>query len=435
LAAIRFAHEDAARWWACAVEAHAHLPEGDPEQLVGLLLGEIRARLHAGDAVGARRARNEAVRVAAATGRTRLLAEALTALDAPTLWLLREYDEVELAIVHQLRATLEALPKEDDALRCRLLATLAWESYDGAEDPEAEDLSAEAVEIARRLNEPVLLAFALNSRVPAVNRPGRFDEQVTIASELLTIAERHGLASYALLGHQMLASAFVRRFDIAAADEHALRAERLLQRMRLGIPILQQRSFESARLILDGRFSEADDKLAEIDALPIQWWAADAMRTVQRAMLLYRSERWEGISATLDTIAQVHPSLAQDLRVLQAAVRAGTDVTNTGPSRRWVKIPRDWSWTTCMLVRADAVIAAGDLAAARLVYDELLPYRGEIAINSDDAAPVEWHLARLARALGDEQAARRHLHALRDSCIRESLNWWAQNVDAALAIS
>ena len=247
-------------------------------------------QLHAGDAVGARRARNEAVRVAAATGRTRLLAEALTALDAPTLWLLREYDEVELAIVHQLRATLEALPKEDDALRCRLLATLAWESYDGAEDPEAEDLSAEAVGIARRLNEPVLLAFALNSRVPAVNRPGRFDEQVTIASELLTIAERHGLASYALLGHQMLASAFVRRFDIAAADEHALRAERLLQRMRLGIPILQQRSFESARLILDGRFSEADDKLAEIDALPIQWWAADAMRTVQRGMLLYRSE-------------------------------------------------------------------------------------------------------------------------------------------------
>ena len=263
-----------------------------------------------------------------------------------------------------------------------------------------------------------------------MNRPGRFDEQVEIASELLTIAEQHGLASYALLGHQMLASAFVRRFDIAAADEHALRAERLLRRMRLGIPILQQRSFESARLILDGRFSEADDKLAEIDALPIQWWAADALRTVQRAMLLYRSERWEDIPATLDTVAQVHPSLAQDLRVLQ---RRRTCGHRTSPQpvagRRWVKIPRDWSWTTCMLVRADAVIAAGDLAAARLVYEQLLPYSGEIAINSDDAAPVGWHLARLARALGDEQAARRHLHALRDSCIRESLDWWARNVD------
>jgi DNA-binding SARP family transcriptional activator len=435
LASIRFAHEDAARWWECAIEAHGHLSGGEPRQSVGLLLSQVRALLRAGDAVGARRARNEAMRVAAATGDMGLLAQALTALDAPTLWLLREYDEVELAIVHQLRATLDGLPEEDEALRCRLLATLAWESYDGSEDRVAEDLSVEAVVIARRLNDPILLAFALNSRVPAVNRPGRFDEQVTIASELLTIAERHGLASYALLSHQMLASAFVRRFDIATADKHALRAERLLQRMKLGIPILQQRSFESARLMLDGRFPEADDKLAEIDALPIQWWAADALRTVQRAMLFYRSERWEGIAATLDTVAQVHPSLAQDLRVLHAVALADTEVTATGPGRRWVEIPRDWSWTTCMLVRADAVMAAGDLAAARLVYEQLLPYSGEIAINSDDAAPVGWHVARLARALGDEQAARRHLHALRDSCIRESLDWWAHNVDVALATS
>jgi hypothetical protein len=152
-------------------------------------------------------------------------------------------------------------------------------------------------------------------------------------------------------------------------------------------------------------------------------------------MLFYRSEQWERISATLDTVAQVHPSLAQDLRVLQAAVRADTEATAPGEGRRWVEIPRDWSWTTCMLVRADAVIAAGDLAAARLVYEQLLPYSGEIAINSDDSAPVGWHLAKLARALGDEQAARRHLHALRDSCIRESLDWWAQNAVAALASS
>lgn len=435
LATIRFAHEDAARWWARAIEAHAHLSDGESRQLVGLLLSEVRALLHAGDAVGARRARNEAVRVAATTGQTALLAEALTALDAPTLWLLREYDEVELAVVHQLRATLEGLPTEDEALRCRLLATLAWESYDGGDDPVAEDLSAEAVAIARRLNEPGLLAFALNSRVPAVNRPGRFDEQVAIASELLTIAERHGLASYALLGHQMLASEFVRRFDIAAADEHALRAQRLLRRMKLGIPILQQRSFESARLILGGRFSEADDKLDEIGALPIQWWAADALRTVQRAMLLYRSDRWDGIAATLDTVAQVHPSLAQDLRVLQAAASGDAKVITASAARRWVEIPRDWSWTTCMLVRADAVIAAGDLEAARLVYEQLLPYSGEIAINSDDAAPVGWHVAGLARALGDEQAARHHLHALRASCLRESLDWWTQKVDAALAPS
>jgi DNA-binding SARP family transcriptional activator len=435
LSALRFAHEDAARWWACAIEAHAQLADGEPQELVRLLLNQVRALLHAGDAVGARRARNEAVRFAAATGQTALLAQALTALDAPTLWLLREYDEVELAIVHQLRATLQALPVEDDALRCRLLATLAWESYDGAEDPAAEDLSAAAVQIARRLNEPVLLAFALNSRVPAVNRPGRFDEQVAIAAELLTIAERHGLASYALLAHQMLASAFVRRFDITAADEHALRAERLLRRMRLGIPILQQRSFESARLILDGRFAEADDKLAEIGALPIQWWAADALRTVQRAMLLYRSERWADIPATLDMVAQVHPSLAQDLRVLYAAAGADTEVTAAAVGRRWVEVPRDWSWTTCMLVRADAVIAAGDLEAARTVYEQLLPYSGEIAINSDDAAPVGWHVARLARALGDEQAARRHLHELRASCLRESLDWWGQKVESALAAS
>jgi transcriptional regulator GlxA family with amidase domain len=55
------------------------------------------------------------------------------------------------------------------------------------------------------------------------------------------------------------------------------------------------------------------------------------------------------------------------------------------------------------------------------VLAQLAPFAGQIATTSGLATPVDWYLAVLARSLGDEAAARRHLAALREATERAGL--------------
>ena len=429
-ARARLAHADAARWLSYAVDAQTRMPDADPRRTVELLLSLIRAQLDSGDVMAARDTRDLALVAADTIGDVALSARTLVSVDAPAMWLLKRYDDVELGLVARLERVLDELPG-DDELRCRLTATLAAELYDGSDDPRCETLSAEALRTARALGDPALLGYALNMRYLATNRGHAVDERVAIGRELVDIGDRHALPALALLGHQLLADALLSEFDVAGSDEHGRAAERLSARLDLAVPRMQTAARRACRLMLEGRFDEALAVQEAFRRTLRRWWAAeDLTATIAVETLLFADRLDEIKPDTLERAAVVMPTVAQDIgRLVGAAVPSWSTATGG-----WEAPPRDWAWLTAMVVRAHVAAEAAPPEVRLATYEQLLPYAARMAVTAAIAVPVGWYLGRLAASLGDVAAARSHYLELEARCADASLTWWAERARAAAQV-
>ena len=117
--------------------------------------------------------------------------------------------------------------------RARLLATIALESR-GSREPVLRRRRVEAEEIARGLDDPVLLAFALNGVfMQTCYRAGLAPQRDAIGEELVDLSERHGFVTYEVLGHLIRLQARSALGDFATADHHATAADALAARHEL----------------------------------------------------------------------------------------------------------------------------------------------------------------------------------------------------------
>jgi hypothetical protein len=314
------------------------------------------------------------------------------------VWLLRPHDSVELSLVQRLEEALRS-PPDDERLVVRLRATLALELYDGTEDPRCDRLSAVAVEGARRIGNPMLLAFALNARQLAIAHPGREAERAELADDLVQLGVTDALPTVELLGHQLAEQARGQLGQMESADRHAAQARRLASELSLLLPSLQQRLWDSSRHALDGDFETAFHLLNEVEQMPWQWWARDAMLATVRLTLLLRAGRSWDVAPLLPAAALVHPRLAVDAEVLMRA-EAGD---RQGAVRMFesmpIDLPRDWTWLAAACVQAAAAAACGSREAIDDSHARLEPWAGRIAASgSIDAGPVDWYLDRLRAA-------------------------------------
>jgi hypothetical protein len=282
----------------------------------------------AGDWIGARATRAEAIRTADRTDDPELALLALVALDVPSVWTLHGYAEVDLDIVGRTERALAGLPETDSALRCRLLGAFAAELYDGSDDPRCDALSATAVEMARRLDDPRLLAFALNCRYQAVNQPRFAVELVAVGQELAELGAQEGMPAFELLGHQVSAMYRMMLFDVRGADAETAACDPLLRRLSLRAASVIHELWVALRLLADGRVSEAEAgyEASLAEQRQLGFFGTDALTEVIRAMLNTTAERWDAVGERLDSLALVAPLFAQSLRVwtLAGAGRRGT---------------------------------------------------------------------------------------------------------------
>jgi hypothetical protein len=146
--------------------------------------------------------------------------------DVPAIWTRSDDPEQARAIVAAARRALLAdLP---DAARAPLLATIALESRGVAG---AAREAREAERLARRLDDPALLAFALNGMwMQSFERCGLAARRDAIGAELLALGTRHGLASVEVLGHLSRMQARGALGDFEGADGHAAAADALDER-------------------------------------------------------------------------------------------------------------------------------------------------------------------------------------------------------------
>lgn len=213
------------RVWLAAAEAFDRTAGAGPRFRLESTVGVLRSLAVTGGAglQAAREQRLSAIAAAEQHGDALLAARVIGAYDVPAIWTRSDDPEQARGVVNAAERALAALPEEPatEALRCRLLATIGLEMR-GTHQPRAAQAAQAAERLARGLNDPALLAHALNARfMQSCTRAGMTPQRDAIGAELVTLAARHGLESFEVLGHLVRLQAQCALGDFSAADAHA----------------------------------------------------------------------------------------------------------------------------------------------------------------------------------------------------------------------
>ncbi|MFF3563736.1 BTAD domain-containing putative transcriptional regulator [Streptomyces sp. NPDC002574] len=398
----------AARLWTRATAAYDRTVAGGARARLEATVGLIRnlAVTGGGGLEEAQRHRLEAVTAAEEFGDPELTARVIGAYDVPAIWTRSDDPTRARRIVAAAERALAALPASggsQDAARCRLLATIALETR-GIRTPRGPEAARDAEAIARRLDDPALLAFALDAVfMQSCTRAGLAPRRDAIGAELVELAARHGLVTYEVLGHLIRVQARSALADFAAADRHAAATDALAERHELPLAGVFTQWYRAMRLAAHGRPGQA----------------ATAYRAAAARL---HGAGMPGLERGLLPLALLSLRLTSEepLSTAPVAIDRGLD---WGPFRPWTEPfalladgrpaearaalralpepPPDLLYEACCVLEAHVALRLGDRAALRRAHDRLLPAAGELAAGGGlfTLGPVSDHLGGMADAL------------------------------------
>ncbi|WP_335983512.1 AfsR/SARP family transcriptional regulator [Streptomyces sp. CA2R106] len=256
--------------WREAAAAYDRTVGGGARARLESAVGLIRnlAVTGGGGLEAARRHRLAAITAAEELGDPELTTRVIGGYDVPAVWPRGDDPQAAARIVAAAERTLIALPPAAayDAARCRLLATVAVETR-GTRSPRGPQAARAAEEIARRLDDPALLAYALNGVfMQSCTRAGRAPLRDEVGAELVALAARHDLPTFEVLGHLIRMQARAALADLAAADAHAAAADRLAERHELPLVGVFTGWYAALRLAAAGRSGPAEAAYRAADA-------------------------------------------------------------------------------------------------------------------------------------------------------------------------
>jgi DNA-binding SARP family transcriptional activator/tetratricopeptide (TPR) repeat protein len=434
------AYEEAARLYEVALRALDHAP-ADQERRCTLLIACGNAQTKAGEGNAAHATFREAAGVARALGSPRLLAQA--ALGYGTAWQMAG-GVVDETLVDMLEEALEAVGREDPALRARLLARLAIElSFSDQRERRAE-LSSEAVDIARRVGDTSGLGFALVARHWSLWGPTNVQERLAAANDLLGLAERSGDERLAMQGHRWRMIDLLELGDMDAVDiEIDAYAHSAARRKRLSDELYVQ-IYRAMRMLFAGDYEKAE--AAGQEAARVGQRVQDTNTgnaTLLQSLMLRRErgrlERLEGpVRAYAERFGTI-PGWRCVLAWLLAETgrpdeaRAMLDAFAADGFRG---LPLDGIWLGAVAYLAEAAAALGDATHAAQLYELLEPYADRnVAIGwaSTCAGSASRHLGLLADLLGNREQAVAHFEAALAMNERMRARPWVARTQVELA--
>ena len=408
-ASTRLGHAEAAAHLAAALT----LPGGEAGEGRRLLGALAEAQDRAGETAAARASFRRLAGDAAAAGDSAELLRAALGVHRLGSRTAAEFAE-SLGLLAEAEA---ALPAGADRERCTLLAARASDlvhaSWNSGPDPTAADVAGRALELARRVGDPALLATALLAAHNARWRPGTAAERLPIADEMADAAAGDPeLLAQALL---LRATALLELGDPAAPAELRAYAE---ASARLGHARGRHAALTRSATaeLLAGDLDAAAGLAGEGLTLGLAMGAPEAMPvflTLRTALALAGGppppDGPPGIPPD-DPVWALRP-------VWQAAAAAGAgrvaDARAALAGWRMSALPElhDLEW---VVVAAVGITAAGTERQRADCYARLAPYAGTHVVVGGCAAyygPVDHHLGLLADALGRTADAAAHRRA------------------------
>jgi len=183
-----YAFQEEAQLLAHAIEGQRVDADSTDLERFDLLERRSAACRHASDWDGAAVAVIEAIAVAERMNQPELAARAATSLPEGSIWHVQRYGTVAADLVHALRRSLDLIEPTDAVLRCRILLTIATESFYIAPPAELDALVDEALEIASQRQDDELTCLALQQAFSARWRPETVRWRLDAAARALGLA-------------------------------------------------------------------------------------------------------------------------------------------------------------------------------------------------------------------------------------------------------
>ncbi len=363
-----------------------------------LALGDALSR--AGDAAGAKEPFQRAAEIADREGWAELLSRAALGYGGRFAW---GRASVDPGLVPLLERALAAVGGQDSKERVRLLGRLAAARRDEPAREPRVLLAIEALDMARRIGDPETLAYALEAHWPAVEGPATLEGRLERADELISLGyETHDLERV-FVGHDYRLNTFITLADRAGVDVAVAALGELAATLGQPAQLWSVSTSQTMIALIEGRFEDAESLIDECHALGEQSYRfnADVSSRVQLFLLRRDQGRLGEIEHMIAQAVHQYPALHRFSCVL-AHVRAELGQERAAREALAVALAPDLSreyideeWLFAMNTLPDVCAYLGDDAAARRVYDLLLPYQRLYA-----EAPVEGAFGAIARGLG-----------------------------------
>jgi tetratricopeptide (TPR) repeat protein len=415
------AYEEAARLYQMSMDALDRAAVVDTRQRCDLLLALGQAYQRAGNTPANKAVVLRAAELARTLGDANTLARAALTYGVPFAF--GEGPDIDDTLVGLLNTALAAVGSEATAVRVQLLSRLATAVQFSESRCQQEQLSAEALEVARCLGRADVLAHALEVRHTALWDLSRGAERLAIASELIAIGGRMGDSQLLFRGHCWRAHDRLELGDpegFADIDVCVHLAAELKQ------PLYQWQAMlmRSARPFLDGRWAEAaqySEEALQIGRATLR--GAAFMYWLQASVTQPTGERFDELVRFMRHAADNYPAIpafqnvlaylyAKNGRLPEAAVEF--DRAATGG---FENLPRDVNWSYAMAMSATACAVLRDRRHAAALYRILAPHRAGSVIVPGVVrymGPVSHFLGMLASVSENWAAAAEHFEVALD---------------------
>jgi DNA-binding SARP family transcriptional activator len=428
-ALAQLAYEEAARLYELALMLSV-----DDVRRCDLLLRLGDALARAGDTPSSKRHFAEAAQLAEKRDLAEQLAHAALGYGGRIVWEVSRDDD---RLIPLLERALEKLPTHDSPLRVRLLARLAGPLRDARFPAERRHAVADqALSMARRMQDPSTLAYALAAYLPAHMSPARTKDIIELATELITLATGIGELERAVEGYLCRACPLLELGEIDRAREDALELAKLADELRQPSQQLYGANLRAHLALLAGDFEEAG-RLVE-EALDLgdraQRWNAQITYRLQ----LYLLRRAQGRLEEVIGFYEAQPSALEfrTYRIFDCVLARIYDETGRPDEARakfedlaendFAGVPFDEEWLASMCLLAETAASLGDLRLGSILSELLSPYADRVgtAYPEMSVGPVARYLGLLSVTEGRWEEAQRHFTNALDLNLRIGARPW-----------
>lgn len=382
-AVSQLAYEEAVRLYRMALDL-----VDDGGTRCELLLACADAQARSGDTPSAKGTFRETAELARKLGMPEPLARAALGYGGRLIWEVSRDDEY---VVPLLESALTAIGDRDSALRAMLLARLAAGPLrDSRFPPERKvRLSHEALEMARRMDDPATLVYVLDGHIPAVESPANTTELLERATELLELAREVGDKERVIEAHEHRIG---RLMELGRMSEARVDVECIASLAEeLGQPAQQWLAGTCrARLaLMEGRFAEVEDLIPETLALgqSAQSWNATVAFRLQSYLLRREQGRIGEVLDLAKSSAEEYPTYSVwRCAWAQICGELGRDAEtrlalDSLAEEGFAAVPFGEMWLVSVGFLAEAASSVRDDRRARALYDLLLPYADRVAVT------------------------------------------------------
>ncbi len=323
-------------------------------------------------------------RVARGLASSEALAQAALAYEEPR-W---RFNLPPDPVARLLEEALEALGETESALRVRILAALARALMDTGLRGRLTATVEQAVDMARRINDPVALYDALRISVQVDRQPETISARITALNEMVQLAESVGDRGRlcVALGMRLYDLLELGEVKAAEADYHA--HVQLGQKIRHVFALHASEVYGSTLALLRGRFEEAE-QLAQ-RALDVGRHMGSETIHGTFGMQMFSIRREQGRLNEVAPIVKLFLSQNPAATVWRPGLALlYSDLGLEDECRElfeylaeddFERLPKDALWLTCIAYLAEVCAYLEDADRAAILYQLLLPYEGRVVV-------------------------------------------------------